>query len=118
MKNWTNKAPTLSRKMTKTPSSSRLHGAADLSPEEIDLVLQNLNDDNERDRSAIWGAAGGKETWSRYLVENYFSRVRLCWIVDWVARVLCALCDGWVHQVSYWSWPCRMTCWSRFLACW
>ncbi|KAL9178347.1 hypothetical protein ACHAXT_001775 [Thalassiosira profunda] len=48
-----------------------------LTDDQIDIVLQNLE---EEERATIiggaWDGVLGKTTWSRYLVENYFSKMR------------------------------------------
>lgn len=52
-----------------------------LSDEEIDLVLQNLAEE----RMSLMGAGMGKQTWSRYIVENYLADVSN--VVELEARV-------------------------------
>ena len=54
-----------------------------LSDEEIDFILHGL----ANERISLAEAGHGKQTWSRYLVENYLSKVRAIFYIiktgDW-----------------------------------
>ena len=47
--------------------------SAGLTDDEIELVLQNLA---EEEKASLLGGVLGKQTWSRYLVDNYFSKYK------------------------------------------
>ena len=57
-----------------TPAQQRkeLSNSEGLTDDEIDLVLQNL----ENEHATLIGAGLGKQTWSRYFVENYLSKYK------------------------------------------
>jgi len=58
-----------------TPAQQRreLSNNEGLNDDEVDLVLNQLA---EAEQSSLLGAGLGKQTWSRYLVDNYFSKYK------------------------------------------